>query len=76
MKEVGSDDDTLFEAAMEQAISAFGEEVKTQVAARRAKGLPDPVIDMSPARQKKVMARLQEEIERCKLSSALTKTIR
>jgi hypothetical protein len=55
-------DDSDFTDAVEAGLKAFGTEVKGMIATRRAKGLPDPVMNMSTAWEKSVLKRLEEEI--------------
>jgi hypothetical protein len=61
-KPITAADDGDFVDAVEAGLKAFGAEVKGLIATRRAKGIPDPVMNMSPDWQKSVIKRLEEEI--------------
>ena len=60
-------DDDEFDCVIEKAVKAMGEEVRELMEARRAKGLPDPEYDLSPARQDEVVAKLEEEMSKLRL---------
>lgn len=57
-------DDMACDAAIKKALLDFDKHVQASVAARRAAGIPDPVIDTSPERQAEVLAGIQKEMDR------------